>query len=168
MPALAEKKQEIREPDIVDRVEEYLLSMSDATGFPCVAFPLVHRFTPGLYIREIHIPAGHILTSREHLLEHPFTISKGRISVRSETEGLVTYEAPHTGITKPGTRRVLIAHTDTIWTTYHLNPDDETDPDKIVGKITCHDNPLTNKDDKRLRGWSNEFAPNQTLIETTL
>lgn len=97
--------------------------------------PVRHLFTPGLYVREIFMPAGTLLTSRIHLLEHPFVISKGKVSVWDDENGVVTLEAPHTGITSPGTRRVLYMHTDTIWSTFHVNPTNETDPDKIGEKI---------------------------------
>lgn len=98
-----------------------------------VEMPVTHRFTPGLYIREIHIPAGTLLTSAIHRTEHPFIISKGRIAVISENEGRVIYEAPHCGITKPGTRRVLHAETDTVWTTFHAT--EETDVARICAAI---------------------------------
>lgn len=100
----------------------------------------VHRFTPGLYIRECHIPAGTLVTSATHRTEHPFTISQGEIQVISPTER-TTYRAPFTAITVPGTRRLLYAVTDTIWTTYHVT--EETDVLKIGEAIVePHDNPL--------------------------
>jgi hypothetical protein len=88
------------------------------------------------------MPAGAVLTSRTHKYEHPFVISKGVVSVWSVEEGSVTYRAPHTGITKPGTRRVLVIHEDTIWTTFHVNEDDAQDPDELVYELTeAHENP---------------------------
>ena len=93
-----------------------------------------HTFTPGMYIRQIFIPARTILTSRIHLTEHPYVISKGDISVWTKETGTVRLKAPHSGVTKPGTRRLLFAHDDTIWTTYHVT--DETDVEKIVNTIT--------------------------------
>lgn len=100
---------------------------------PRVELPVTHRFTPGMYIREIQIPAGVMLTSMTHKTEHPFVISQGRIKVTSDTEGSVVYEAPYTGITKPGTRRALHAETDVVWTTFHAT--EETDVDKICQQI---------------------------------
>jgi len=97
--------------------------------------PIRHLFTPGLYVREIFMPAGTLLTSRIHLLEHPFVISMGKVSVWDDENGVVTLEAPHTGITAPGTRRVFYIHTDTILSTFHVNPDNQTNPDKIGEKI---------------------------------
>lgn len=101
--------------------------------FPWVVMPVTHRFTPGLYIREIFMPAGTILTSKIHKTEHPFVISAGRLEVLTENDGWVPMQAPFTGITKPGTRRVLKIFEDTIWTTFH--PTDETDVEKIEAAI---------------------------------
>ena len=94
---------------------------------------MTHRFTKGMYIREIQIPAGTMLTSMTHKTEHPFVISDGVIKVTSDNEGSVIYEAPHTGITKPNTRRALHALTDVVWTTFHVT--DETDVEKICEQI---------------------------------
>jgi len=83
-------------------------------------FPLRHRFTPGMYIREILMPAGAVLTSQIHKTEHPFVISKGRLLVyHNKDNGWVEFSAPYSGITYPGTRRILIILEDTIWTTFH-------------------------------------------------
>lgn len=98
-----------------------------------VETPLIHRFTPGLYIREILMPAGSLVTSRIHRTTHPYVISKGVISVWTKEDGVQHLRAPHTGITKPGTRRLLYAHEDTIWTTFH--PTDETDVETIEAAI---------------------------------
>jgi hypothetical protein len=123
--------------ELVDEIEEAI-----ARKLVLVDLPVTHRFTPGLYIREIFMPAGVVLTSRTHKYEHPFVISKGVLSVWSAEEGSVTYRAPHTGITKPGTRRVLLIHEDTVWITFHTNEDDLEDPDELVLRLTePHKNP---------------------------
>ena len=100
---------------------------------PRVELPVTHAFTPGMYIREIKIPAGTMLTSMTHKTEHPFVISEGAIKVTSDNEGSVIYEAPHTGITQPNTRRALHALTDVVWTTFHATT--ETDVEKICEEI---------------------------------
>jgi hypothetical protein len=118
--------------DLVDRFEESIVG----SGLPLAEFPLVHRFTPGLYIREIFMPAGSVLTSKIHKTEHPYVISKGVVSVWTADRGTVTLKAPHTGITKPGTRRVLFVHEDTIWTTFHVGEEDSVEAieDRIIEK----------------------------------
>ena len=100
---------------------------------PRVELPVTHRLTKGMYIREIQNPAGTMLTSKTHKTEHPFVIPEGAIKVTSDNEGSVIYEAPHTGITKPNTRRALHALTDVVWTTFHVT--DETDVEKICEQI---------------------------------
>lgn len=121
--------------DAIDRIEAAMAQ------FPSAEFPVTHRFTPGLYIRETLLPKDTMMTSMEHLREHPFVISKGEVRVISENEGEVIYEAPYTGITKPHTRRVLHAIEDTIWTTFHVT--ELTDVEAIAAEILApHDNPL--------------------------
>ncbi len=100
---------------------------------PQVKFTVTHTFTPGLYIREIIMPSGSFLTSKIHKTEHPFVISMGQIKVWTEEAGVVIFGAPFMGVTKAGTRRVLYAIEDTIWTTFH--PTNETDVGKIEREI---------------------------------
>lgn len=84
-----------------------------------VDLPLNHRFTPGLYIRTIFMPAGTLLTSKIHKTEHPYVVSLGRAMVLTDTEGWQEIKAPYHGVTMPGTRRVLYIVEDCVWTTYH-------------------------------------------------
>ena len=97
---------------------------------------LHHVFTPGLYVRECCMRKGQIVTTRIHLTEHPFIVSAGCVSVLNDDGTWQTIRAPYTGVTKPGTRRVIVVHEDTIWSTAHINPSNETDPDKIVREVT--------------------------------
>ena len=124
--------------EISETINQFEAALMD---HPAVDCPVTHRFTPGLYIREIFIPAGTLITSAEHKTEHPFVITKGEIEVISENEGAVIYQAPFHGITKPGTRRMLRAITDVVWTTYHVTQ--HTDLDRIAEEIIePNSNPL--------------------------
>ena len=111
----------------VAEIETMLASM------PQVELPVKHRFTPGLYAREIFMPAGTVLTSKIHITEHMFVVSQGSALVWTEEQGVMTVKAPHTGVTPAGTRRVLYILEDTIWTTFH--PTTETDVAKIEQDI---------------------------------
>lgn len=125
----------------IDRLEADMLA-----AYPVVEFPTTHRFVPGLYVRETFLPAGTMLTSMEHKTEHVFVISKGSVEVASENEGAVTYVAPYTGITKPGTRRILRPLEDTIWTTFHVTS--LTDVEAIAEEILePHVNPLLSSEE---------------------
>jgi hypothetical protein len=90
--------------------------------------PLTHHFAPGLYAREILIPAGVLIVGKIHRHAHVNTISQGRVVVATEF-GVIELAAPHTFVSKPGTKRAVLALEDTIWTTYH--PTDETDLERI-------------------------------------
>lgn len=120
-------------------------------GVP-VDMPVTHRFTPGLYIREIFMPKGAKVLSLVHKTTHPFTILEGDVSVFSENEQVQRYTTGHLGITTPGTRRMLSVHEDTRWATFHVTED--TDPDTIVQKVTePHCNRYLGSDDPRLQAW---------------
>lgn len=111
---------------------------------PPVEIVPVHRFAEGLYAREITIPAGTLLTGKIHRTQHLNVVSAGRISVWTEGDGMRTMTAPYTFVAQPGTRRVGLAHEDTVWTTIHAT--NETDLDAleaalIVPNDAPHDTP---------------------------
>lgn len=98
-----------------------------------VNIPTKHYFSPGVYAREITIPAGTTLTGLIHKYTNLNILSCGEISVLTE-EGIVRVKAPYTVISPPGTKRIAYAHTDCTWTTIlHTK---ETDPDKIEALFT--------------------------------
>jgi hypothetical protein len=90
-----------------------------------------HVFAPGLYARQIQMPAGALVVGKIHKHAHVNTISKGRCIVATEF-GYEEFTAPHTFVSKPGTKRAVYVLEDTVWTTYH--PTEETD----LGKIEDH------------------------------
>ena len=115
------------------QIDELELAMVE--NLELIDCPLVHRFTDGMYIREIFMPKGSLITSKIHLTEHPFTISKGSALVCIDGNDWQLFEAPYTGVTKTGTRRVLYITEDCVWTTYHLNSDNQQDVNKIEERI---------------------------------
>ena len=132
--ALAPAKEAALQHKKIDELENIIFN----SGQAILDLPLVHRFTKGMYIREIFMPAGITLTTRIHKTQHPFVLLSGTVSVYIPEGGAVTLTGPHIGITEPGTRRVLYMHTDARWITFHVNEDDETDPDVIVERVTDH------------------------------
>lgn len=111
--------------DRIDQLEQVMLENA-----PMVDCPLNHKFTPGLYIREVFMPKGTLITSQIHKTCHPFFILKGCVSVFSENDGEQLLRAPYSGITMPGTRRVLKIHEDTIWITCHptdIEPENDSE-----------------------------------------
>jgi len=78
------------------------------------------------------IPAGGLIIGKIHRHAHVNTISKGRVLVVTEF-GKHEIIAPCTFISEPGTKRVVLAQEDTVWTTYH--PTEETDLEKIEAHV---------------------------------
>lgn len=101
--------------------------------YPLIDCPLTHTFTPGMYGRQIFMPAGSIVTSKIHRTEHQYVVLSGRCAVWIEGEGWKEVVGPCSGITKPGTRRVLVMFEDTVWMTFH--PTEHTDLDMIESDI---------------------------------
>lgn len=115
----------LTQQDAVNAIEKELASM------PQIALPLKHHFTPGLYVREIFMPKGAAVVSATHKTTHVFVIAKGSARVYEPGGGIQHLQAPYTGCTKPGTRRVISITEDCVWMTFHPNPENITDLDKL-------------------------------------
>lgn len=125
LPCVVEEMRPIRK---IDQIANFI-----KTQIGEVDFPVIHRFTPGMYIREIYMPKGTLVISGIHKTEHPYVISKGSATVWTHDGGCERLNAPHTGITYPGTQRILFIHEDCIWTTFH--PATETTPEEVLDRI---------------------------------
>lgn len=114
-------------------------ALGDAcVDMPQIDCPLIHHYAPGLYAREIAIPAGAVVVGKIHKHAHINVISHGSALVVTEFER-VRVQAPYTFVSLPGTRRTLIAETDLVWTTIHTNEDECRDPDQLVERLTAPD-----------------------------
>ena len=113
--------------------EQVIALEREIQKLPQADCPVRHYFAPGMYAREMTIPAGVVLTGAVHRHEHLCTVSKGRIMVSTD-DGMKELAAPCTFISKPGTKRVGYAIEETVWTTYHATV--ETDLDRIIEEIS--------------------------------
>ena len=93
---------------------------------------ITHYHTPGLYGREMWMPADCLITGKIHLTEHICVLSQGKVTVATGTES-VTYEAPTTIISRVGAKRAIYAHEDSVWTNFHAT--ELTDPEAIETEI---------------------------------
>jgi hypothetical protein len=98
-----------------------------------IEIPVRHYFSPGVYAREINIPAGTLLTGRIHKFSQLNILSGGEISVLTQ-DGMKRVKAPFTVVSPPGTKRIAYAHTECTWTT--ILATEETDPDKMEELFT--------------------------------
>lgn len=86
--------------------------------YPQIELKVIHHFSKGVYARELHIPAGVILTGEIHKFDNLNILSKGKIEVLTE-KGMQEVEAPFTIVSPAGTKRIARALTDCVWTTVH-------------------------------------------------
>jgi hypothetical protein len=93
---------------------------------------ITHYFAPGIYAREMWMPAGYLITGKIHMTEHLNMLSQGRVSVSNQGSS-ITMEAPHTFVSPVGTKRAIYAHEDSTWTTIHAT--DLLDPEEIEAEI---------------------------------
>lgn len=102
-----------------------------ATG-AAIELEVIHHFAPGIYARELRIPAGTVLTGKTHKTTHLNVVSAGDITVWTEG-GMKRVQAPYTFVSQPGTKRAGLTHADTVWTTFHVTQ--ETDLEKIEAEV---------------------------------
>ena len=120
-------------------LEASLLEVSEYPQGDRPDCPLVHSFGGGMYVREIFIPAGMMLTGKIHKHEHPNFLMEGTVSMITEDGGATIMEAPQSMLSPAGCKRALFTHTPTWWITVHLNPNGHEEfndefEDEIVAK----------------------------------
>lgn len=102
---------------------------------PLTEIPTNHRFVknPGMYIREAFAPKGTILTSKIHKTDHPFVMMCGEQSILEPDGEWHRIQAPFMGITRAGSRRVVLIHSETVMVTFHAT--EETDLNKVEEEL---------------------------------
>jgi len=103
---------------------------------PQLKLAVFHHFSPGIYCRELHIPAGVITTGKIHKHSCLNIMSKG---ARSTLVGdqVIRVEAPFIHVSAAGTKRISLTHEDSIWITVHPNPTQERDIDKLESMLVA-------------------------------
>ena len=106
--------------DIGKKMDE--LEKKMAENGELLVFPLIHRFTEGLYSREVCLGKGSLVTSKTHKVQHQFFLLSGSVLVWNNEGNAEYIKAPYVGITEVNTRRVVYAVEDCVWVTCHPNP----------------------------------------------
>jgi hypothetical protein len=95
--------------------------------------PVRHYFAPGLYAREINIPAGTVLTGAVHKMQNLAILSKGKLQLVVDG-GTQIIEAPCTLTVSPSKKNAAYALEDSVWTNFFAT--EETDIEKLVEILT--------------------------------
>jgi quercetin dioxygenase-like cupin family protein len=129
---------------IADKLEPHMLQL------PQVECPVVHHFGPGIYIREVTIPAGTFVAGHAHKHEHLNLLLSGEIKFLGEDGQLKTLKAPMIVISPPG-RKIAYTVTETVWQNIHAT--EETDLQKLEEMFVEKSEAwISNDEAKRLTG----------------
>ena len=98
--------------------------------------PIKHYFMDGVYIREMTMKKGVAVIGDIHKHLHMCFLLTGRITVVNEEE-TIDHIAPCFIISKPGVKRVLYAHEDSMWFNTHKNPSNIKDVKQLEKEIVA-------------------------------
>lgn len=84
--------------------------------------PLTHTFAPGMYARQILLPADTFIVGKIHKHAHLNIVTRGRCVVVTEfgRREIDATNGPVTFTSEAGAKRALYVQEETIWTTVHL------------------------------------------------
>lgn len=103
---------------------------------PQVELPLKHEFSPGVYTRQIFMPAGSFVIGKTHKTEHQNVVISGLARVMMDGK-IYIKQGGDVFTSKAGTKKVLFILSDMVWLTIH--PTNETDLDQLELMHVCTD-----------------------------
>jgi hypothetical protein len=101
---------------------------------PQLELPTEHIFHGGMYCRQVWQPEGVVVVGKVHKKEHFFMVVQGSVAVTEGDESAKVMNAPFLLCSKPGTKRAILALTDTLYMTIHRADSDtvEAVEDELV------------------------------------
>lgn len=78
-----------------------------------------HYFHGGMYCREVFRHAGVLVVGAVHKKEHFYLIVSGTVAITDGDGNVQEVTGPHLFQSKPGTKRAVLAMTDTLCMTFH-------------------------------------------------
>lgn len=95
-------------PDVSEKLEMAMVQM------PQAECPVVHHFGPGVYIREVTMPAGALVLGHKHKFSHTNILLKGRLKFLCEDGAIREFAAPMVMTGAPGRKLAYILE-ETVW-----------------------------------------------------
>lgn len=111
----------------VEKIGKSLLEL----GNP-VDMPVKHHHSPGVYVREIFMPANSVIVGKVHKTRYLNIVQSGLVTVITPYRKF-TVAGPCTFESFAGEQKVGIIHKDCVWSTVHVT--DKTDVDDIIEEI---------------------------------
>jgi len=119
-------------PVPVGKIRELAESM---LKLPQVKMQATNWFAPGIYMRELIMPAGVVVVGKEHRTEHLNVMISGRAMLL--IDGVWRYVcAPYVCKSQPGTMKVGVVYEQVRWLTVHPNPENDKNTRRLESKLT--------------------------------
>lgn len=113
-------------PPTLDTLESFL------QGLPQIAADCVHAFAPGIYIRQVTLPAGMFAMGHRHRHAHLNVMLSGRMTMFNDDGTRSELCAPVVCVAQPG-RKVAYVHERTVWLNIYATT--ETDVEKLEAEL---------------------------------
>lgn len=107
----------------VEKLEHAMLQESQV---PC---PVTHHFGPGVYMREVMIPAGTLAIGHHQNFEHVSLLLKGRLTMLNDDGSISELMAPMIFPNWPAGRKISFCLEDMVWMNVYSTT--ETDIEKL-------------------------------------
>lgn len=133
LEVLDESASDLSFPDQVAILVSYMREM------PQVDCPVVHRFAPGVYLREIFMPADTVVIGKVHKTKHFNILLQGACLIVHEDGTREEMHAPYTFISDENVQKVLYIIEDMIWQTVHVT--EETNLEALEALLIAKEHP---------------------------
>lgn len=90
-----------------------------------------HHFADGVYLRELFIPAGVVVTGKIHRTQHLTIVCSGTVRITTE-DGVKEITGPATFVSEPGIKKAAYAVTDAV--VMNVHPAENQDLEEIEQK----------------------------------
>lgn len=127
-----------------------------------VACPVTHRFAPGVYLREIFMPADTVVIGKVHKTRHFNILIQGACLIVHNDGRREELRAPCTFVSDCEVQKVLYILEDMIWQTVHVT--NETDLAALESILISKEHPELS-DEARLE--CARIAEERRLLEVT-
>jgi hypothetical protein len=123
-----------RKPSVLSNIAKVDILQNELKKHEQLEIKVKHYFVPGVYVREIFMPKGAILTGKIHKYPQFHVITKGDLSILIDGE-MVRLQGPINILSPAGSKRFAIANEYTYWLMVHGTY--QTDLKAIEDFFTC-------------------------------
>lgn len=123
----AASTRDVVDPEQIEKLESHMLNL------PQAECPVVHHFGPGVYIREVTLPAGTFAIGHAQRHEHLNIMLTGKVAILADDGTTKILKAPIIFTGQPGRKVGLILET-CVWQNVYPNPDGTRDVDVLEAK----------------------------------